>query len=144
MYPIIEDEQSHGRRSRKQVKIYLPSSLSARILAVGLFVQLGYHNCKILAKFYPWLIIIHLFGLQLKLLHNAYHILPTLHTIFQPRSSIIKEAKAVPHCFDMTNTIWQNQVPVIFLMLCNLTDNGRMGLVGPSTILDPTGSNYIS
>ena len=91
-------------------------SLSARILAVGLFVQLGYHNCKILAKFYPWLIIIHLFGLQLKLLHNAYHILPTLHTIFQPRSSIIKEAKAVPHCFDMTNTIWQNQVPVIFLM----------------------------
>ena len=53
---------------------------------------------------------------SISLLHNAYHILPILHTIFEPRYSIIKADKAVPHCFDMTNTVWQNQVPMIFLM----------------------------
>ena len=28
----------------------------------------------------------------------------------------MKGAKAVSQCFDVTNTIWENQVPVIFLM----------------------------
>jgi hypothetical protein len=60
--------------------------------------------------------IIHFLGLQLKLLHNAYYISPIFHTNSTLISHIIKAAKAVPHCFAMTNTIWQNQVPVIFLM----------------------------
>ena len=34
----------------------------------------------------------------------------------KPLSSIIKGAKAVSQCFDVTNTIWENQVPIIFLM----------------------------
>jgi hypothetical protein len=58
--------------------------------------------------------IIHFLGLQLKLLHNAYYISPIFHTNSTLISHIIKAAKAVPHCFAMTNTIWQNQVPVIY------------------------------
>jgi len=50
-------------------------------------------------------------------LHNAYYISPIFHTNSTLISHIIKAAKAVPHCFAMTNTIWQNQVPVIFLMV---------------------------
>ena len=70
-----------------------------------------------------------MWGLQLEFLHNAYHILPTLHTIFKFISGIIKGAKAVPQCFDMTNTIWQNQMPVIFLMEQTLTLTATANMV---------------
>ena len=116
---IIEVLASYGKRLESRLRFILLCHGSPTILVVGHLSQPGYQNCKIwqtTTEFYLRVIFIHLLGLQLKLLHNAYHILPTLHTIFKAISSIIKGAKAVSHCFDMTNTIWQNQLPTIFLM----------------------------
>ena len=40
----------------------------------------------------------------------------------------------MPHCFDVTNTIWQNQVPVIFQMLMVSTPIGLNGFPRVVTI----------
>ena len=50
-----------------------------------------------------------------------------LHQTFQLHAYYC--AKAVPHCFDVTNTIWQNQVPVIFLMRMEETFSNKLSTI---------------